>query len=479
MSNPDRSQRPSPAASTRAADRPRAQTAAFASTGAGVKSAAFASTGAGVKSAAFAIGLLVLALASAPGRAGAPEPAPRDDAPIASPTRAAGAPVRPDARTPDVAPSSAPRDGGAPAATRRVVRAPRPVLDPSARLVRDDEGTESWTLFLDLESGHRITQLFLLTNAGPGEHTAVAVGHLAEPGREPYRYVNGRRRSRWTLSDDRLYFDIAASHLDLHRPTGELRITKDDIEIRMRFDFAADAPSAVLPDARRPPDHRLELLAVGARVEGTIHAPWMNAALATRGRLWLVHSWSERAAEDMFVRRDEVFAARGETAFYGLHLVGERDWESAWSVVATPWGEVIESGINVEERWRERPAGSRGDYAPPEGFDVAQGPRTGSITLGREWLRFDPLEVIPQPFRWFIRRRSNPREVWADVRIGGSLLFAPVPPSLPTAGETTSARRVTESSRGPSAPRESEDETASSSVTGVASITFLNPMDSR
>ena len=76
--------------------------------------------------------------------------------------------------------------------------APRPVLDPSARLLRDDDASEAWTLFLELDSGHRITQRFLLTNVGPGEHSAVAVGHLVEPGRAPYRYENGRRRKRWS-----------------------------------------------------------------------------------------------------------------------------------------------------------------------------------------------------------------------------------------------------------------------------------------
>ena len=100
--------------------------------------------------------------------------------------------------------------------------------------------------------------------------------------------------------------------------------------------------------------------------------------------------------------------------------------------------------------------------------------------FGSEWLRFDPLEVIPQPFRWFIQRSSKPQEVWANARIGGSLLFAPEPPSLPRSGETTNARRVTEWAR---EERESEIETGlledSGGVTGVASITFLNPMSRR
>ena len=63
---------------------------------------------------------------------------------------------------------------------------PTSALDPQARLLTGDHASEYWTLFVELDSGHRITQRFLITNAGPGDHTAVAVGHLIERGRETF-----------------------------------------------------------------------------------------------------------------------------------------------------------------------------------------------------------------------------------------------------------------------------------------------------
>lgn len=418
-----------------------------------------------------------------PAFAGAPGPEPEhfvegaDDAPTS--TIAPLPPAEPEPEPLPVMSNVLPLRDAAPIATR-------PVLDPAARLLRGDEASEAWTLYVELESGHRITQRFLLTNAGPGEHNAVAVGHLVEPGRAPYRYENGRRRSRWTLSEDRLFFDIAASHLDLHRPKGELRITKDDIEIRMFFDFAATAPSARIPSAHLPPDYHVEVLAIGARTTGSILAPWMSAPLETRGRTWLVHSWSERAEAKLVDRRVEVYGHSGETSFYGIHIVSPRDSESAWSIVTSASRQIIESEINIEPKWQETILSSRKGYEKPERFDVSDSGRSGAITLGQEWLRFDPLEVIPQPFRWFIRRGSKPQEVWANAQIGVSLLSAPEdPPSLPpisgnanqATGETTSNERVTEASHESDVPREWE--TASRSVTGVASITFLNPVSRR
>ena len=398
------------------------------------------------------------------GGAAAGAPGPEDDDPVATPAE-----PRPDELpvTSHVARDPEP------------VAAVRPVLDPSARLLSEDDASEAWTLFLELESGHRITQRFLLTNVGPGEHSAVAVGHLVEPGRAPYRYENGRRRARWTLSEDRLFFDIAASHLDLHRPKGELRITKDDIEIRMFFDFPPQGPSARVPEALLPPDYHVEVLALGAPTRGSILAPWMASPVETRGRAWLVHTWTPREEARLLSRRLEVFGADSETSFYGIHLHGNGDWTGAWSIAAKAAGQIIESPINVQAAWRERTAQQGGNYPTPAGFDVDDDGFAGPISLDREWLRFDPLEVIPQPFRWFIRRRSRPQEVWADARIGVSLSPASGTPSLPFPDETTSAN-ATETSR---AKRETDEETsllpAAGSSNGVASITFLNPVGRR
>ena len=341
-------------------------------------------------------------------------------------------------------------------------------------MLRGDDASESYGIYVELESGHRIAQQFLLTNAGPGEHSAVALGHLVEPGRAPFRYENGRREGRWTLSDDRLYFDIAASHLDLHRPEGELRITKDVIEIFVHFDFAPGDFDARVPAAHLPPDYHVDLLAVGAPARARLRAPWMEKDLVTEGRVWLHHTWTKREESELLARRIDVVGHANGTSFYGLFLDGEKSLSQAWVASRVACDGMIESRINVPDRWRDsegvRAGQPESEYPLPTGLEFSRGGETGRITLGREWLRFDPLSVIPQPFRWFIRRTSKPRQVWADATIGGTLFAAPETPSLPNAGEAES---------GCTSKRETETETAERSVTGVASITFLNPFDRR
>jgi hypothetical protein len=350
--------------------------------------------------------------------------------------------------------------------------APHPTLDPAARLLSGDAASEYWTLYIELESGHRIAQRFLLTNVGPGDHSAVAMGHLIEPGRDPYSYLNGRRRARWKLSGDRLFFDIGASHLDLHRPNGELRITKDDIEIRLFFDFSETDLARRVPPAHLPKGYHVDVLAIAAKTRGSIHAPWMSEPLETRGRTWLAHTWTQKSEAAQVDRRVEIYGFDKKTSFYGIQFRRGKRFGRAWGLAYSEAEGVIESLINVPTRWvetqRARGSKSSGAYPVPDGFDLASQSHPGQITLGKTWLHFDPLEVIPQPFRWFIRRKSKPQQVWADAEIGVRLSEAPENPPLPEAGETESDSN---------SKRETEEETALRSVTGVASITFMNPID--
>ena len=434
--------------------------------------------------------LLILALAASPGRGSGPPPAsdPAIDSSkaTASPERGASAPATHPVPNEIVSSTGgslsneAANESGPPQETAASpggeATTPPPLLDPSARLLEGSDASEYWTLFIDLESGHRITQRFLLTNAGPGDHTAVAVGHLTEPGRAPYRYENGRRRSRWTLSRDRLFFDIAASHLDMHRPEGELRISKQDVEIQLFFEFGSDAPALAVPRNRLPSGYRVEVLAAGAATRGTLRAPWMTRPIETTGRTWLVHTWTREAEAERVWRRVEIFGHDPETAIYGLQVEDSRGRDRAWMMIRSHAGKVIESGINIPARWlqtrRPRSGNDEDDYPLPGVLSFSGGNNAGRITLDPIWLRFDPLSVIPQPFRWFIRRSTQPQEVWADARIDVTLSIAPGSPSLPIAGERESEIRS-------NSKRETEDETAERSVTGVASITFLNPSERR
>jgi len=342
-------------------------------------------------------------------------------------------------------PQRQPAIASATKAAAQAAVAPVATLDPSARLLEGDDASEHWTLYIELESGHRIAQRFLLTNAGPGDHNAVALGHLIEPGRAPYEYVNGRRRSSWTLSDDRLFFEFDAKGL-----------------------------SARVPSDRLPKGYEMDVLAVAAPTHGTLRAPWMSKPLETRGRTWLVHTRARSEESSLVDRRIELYGQAGKTFFYAFQLDRGSDFSRSWALFGGRDDKNIESTINIiatdasGSGGLESPTGDT--YPLPRPIDFSGERYSGRISLTREWLRFDPLAVIPQPIQWFIRRNTNPREVWADARIGVRISSAPEAPSLPLPGEAESDFNSN---------RETESETAERSVTGVASITFLNPTKRR
>jgi len=96
--------------------------------------------------------------------------------------------------------------------------------DPAARLSSAPAASEYWNLTARFDAGYRLFARFGITNEGPGERTAGALWYLVHPDGRVSEFRNGRSKSRWTLSPDRLYIDVASSTLDLHGPLRRLEL---------------------------------------------------------------------------------------------------------------------------------------------------------------------------------------------------------------------------------------------------------------
>ena len=51
----------------------------------------------------------------------------------------------------------------------------------AARMSTAETASEYWDLSARFESGHSLVARFQITNEGPGQHTAVAIGHVVFP----------------------------------------------------------------------------------------------------------------------------------------------------------------------------------------------------------------------------------------------------------------------------------------------------------
>jgi hypothetical protein len=122
------------------------------------------------------------------------------------------------------------------------------IADPAARLPGGDAGWEYWDLLARLDGGFVLAVRFLVSNAGPGDQNGVAIGRVIRPDGSVVVFDNGRRRKRWTLSDDRLRLDIGNSHLDLagYRLWFEKQVVK--LDLRFTPGGWARPPTELTPD---------------------------------------------------------------------------------------------------------------------------------------------------------------------------------------------------------------------------------------
>jgi len=130
---------------------------------------------------------------------------------------------------------------------------PSPSVDPGARLPEGDAAREYWDLVAQLDSGHRFYARFLITNRGPGDRSAVAMGDLVDPDGRAIPFQNGRREGRWTLGEDARSLRIGSSRLDLSGPAARVEIDNDKRGFEVVLDFEPDTSSTSIFDAEGGP----------------------------------------------------------------------------------------------------------------------------------------------------------------------------------------------------------------------------------
>jgi len=284
--------------------------------------------------------------------------------------------------------------------------------DPAARLSSAPAASEYWNLTARFDAGYRLFARFGITNEGPGERTAGALWYLVHPDGRVSEFRNGRSKSRWTLSPDRLYIDVASSTLDLHGPLRRLELDTTSQGGRINLQFpAADIPHSPAVAGR----FHADTLQISAPIEGTIWERGMGAPVAVRGRTTLTHVWMDGSLPDVLQSH--------------IEFVGEeQDTRVFLSDFETPSGEhhrtlrvergdtVAYQGTDLEVTLDSPGRAARDRKYPLPGRLVARDGRVSlEIHTGRLLHRTNPLAAVPQPFRFFFSLTIDPRFVWADA----------------------------------------------------------------
>jgi hypothetical protein len=301
----------------------------------------------------------------------------------------------------------------------------------AARLSTAAAAMEYWDVTAVLQSGHRFAARFLITNEGPGARTAAAVGHLLLPDGTLMPIAYGRTREAWTLSGDGRRLKIASAVLDLSHPVARVEVDSDRLGIKLGLDFEpAAAPVSIDP---LPGAYAIAALAPAA-ARGTLWLRGMPAPVPVEGPLALTHTWMERSEVDLVHRRVELFGRSGDVGLYLANLT-LADGQGRGTL-------VVWRGADVRLR-SDNPPVAFGDALLPPGdphYPVAQhweahgGQARLRAHLQREWLRWDLLDSVPQPFRFLLSFQTQPQRVWADADFALTLADGEAPPTVAVQG---------------------------------------------
>jgi hypothetical protein len=318
--------------------------------------------------------------------------------------------------------------------------------DPRARLSTADAALEYWDLVARFETGQRLVARVLVTNEGPGEHTAVGVGHLILPDGETVEFRNGRLRGRWSISADGQSLRIGSTELALGAPVRRLDYDNDRRGIEIHLRLHADGP-ARFPRSGEWPEYRVDVLDLAAPVEGTFQLPGMPAPLAISGRAALVHTWMDRSEPSLVLRRIELASLDPGAAVYLRDVTTPEGKSHRWLVALGEFGVVESSDFEIE--LEPRPGTPAQEGYPVPATARLRGPGlAATVTFGHELLEHDPLGDLPQPFRFLLSFAMRPRRVWTDSPFSLRLDAAAGRAALAVDGS------------------------------GIASVTYLNPLAS-
>ncbi|HYD47339.1 MAG TPA: hypothetical protein VEB21_03285 [Terriglobales bacterium] len=278
-----------------------------------------------------------------------------------------------------------------------------------ARYSDAPSATEYWDLSARMDSGHHLFARFFITNEGPGIHTAAGIGTLIQPDGAivPFRW--GRRKGDWTLSADGLLIDIASLVLDMRGQPRRFELDSDKRGIKIHLSFESRGRS--VSGDNTPVPHHFDVLEMAAPIEGSIWVKGMPEAVRTHGVVTLTHAWMDTAESDLVQRQVEVVFTHSDMAVYATDFRGPNGTAWGWLAVRER-GEIV-AHASVRERGFGEALGGPSRYPLPRTVRLDAEGALLTMTVARELLRLNPIEVVPQPFRFVLSLKMNPQKISA------------------------------------------------------------------
>jgi hypothetical protein len=310
-------------------------------------------------------------------------------------------------------------------------------VDPGAKIPAGDSASEYWDLVATLDDGFVVTARFAITNEGPGEHNALAFGHVLRPGSPPVPFQNGRRRGAWRLSPDRRRIEIGSSLLALPDGARHFEVDNDKRGVKVFLDWQPDASGRTAPVG--PQGYQIDVLQLASPVRASVWIVGMKSPKEVAGTLSLIHTRVPVQEGELILRRIDVVSREPGSGAHLLDLLAPDGARFSWlSVASTPGAELLErSGFAVGTEGEVQ--GASPGHPNPSRLSLKGADLRGTVSLGEPFLEVDPLAALPGFLRMVYSLRGRPHRSWTPAHFDLSLIPGPALPAIRVAGDAIAA----------------------------------------
>ena len=253
--------------------------------------------------------------------------------------------------------------------------------------------TEWWVLAAQLDSGDRVLVELTLTDIGPGERNAAAIGEWIAADGAHTSFSRAKLGGDWTPSADGRRIDLGKFVFDRSAARAQLRVEKGSLRIALEFPLAA-APLATKRIAGGK--WTQELWIAAAPVDASLWKRGMAAPLRTKGRVGLSRRAIEGPEAKLAARRLEAFTL-GPAPLYVLELAKGKSAER-WVVAFDAKGKLVAQDAGAV-------ASKEALGAPAPQLSLAGPGATGALLAGTRLASYDPLANLPAPIRFLLGLR--------------------------------------------------------------------------
>ena len=283
--------------------------------------------------------------------------------------------------------------------------------DRESHISNAGSASEYWDIVADFDNGYSLFARFMITNEGPGKRTATASWYLVDPKKKLHHFRNGRRKGSWSLSSDGRRIEIGSSLLDQSGAVHRFEYDSEKRETRIQFQFSPKGPVA-WTDPPVAGNYSIDLLDLGTPITGTIQLKGMSEPVPVRGTISVAHTWMEQSEADLALRRIEFSSTGDGPSLYLSDLTTPSGERHRWLVVERD-GEVIFRTTDFQLELGDPQKQSPNDrYPTPSTLRITAPGVEGTIRTDSVLVAVDPLDDIPQPFRFLLSLKMRPHRVW-------------------------------------------------------------------